>query len=219
MDGFQATAAVRRLPNGRGAVPIIAMTAHAMQGDRQRCLEAGMDDYISKPVDGQRLIELVERLGDRAEDGMPRQAPDVVATPSPRDVPAGETPAPQGDGTGVFSGAFNRDEALRRCLGEQSMFEEMVECFFCEAEPLIQQAQAALSRGSAADAGRAAHRLKGTVCYLGAAPAMAALQRLEQIGKSGDLNHAPEALQQLEVQIGLLSAELSLHRPASASPR
>ena len=65
MDGFTATAAIRKLENSRKArLPIIAMTAHALKGDREKCLAAGMDSYISKPIDGSEMIELVERLGN-----------------------------------------------------------------------------------------------------------------------------------------------------------
>jgi signal transduction histidine kinase/CheY-like chemotaxis protein len=62
MDGFQATAAIRSLENGNGRAPIIAMTAHAMKGDLERCLEAGMDAYLAKPINRRELIEVVERL-------------------------------------------------------------------------------------------------------------------------------------------------------------
>ena len=63
MDGFQATQAIRKLADPKKArLPIIAMTAHALKGDSDRCLDAGMDGYISKPVKGEELIELIERL-------------------------------------------------------------------------------------------------------------------------------------------------------------
>ena len=67
MDGLQATAAIRALP-GRERVPIIALTAHAMSGDRQRCLDAGMDHYLPKPLDIRKLLEVVEELARQGVD-------------------------------------------------------------------------------------------------------------------------------------------------------
>jgi CheY-like chemotaxis protein len=62
LDGFGATAAIRALP-GYGRIPIIALTAHAMEADRERCLAAGMDDYLAKPLDVNKLVEIVEAHG------------------------------------------------------------------------------------------------------------------------------------------------------------
>jgi CheY-like chemotaxis protein len=69
MDGFEATAEIRRIKDGRHqSVPIVAMTANAMTGDRERCMEAGMNNYIAKPIDARELIRLVEELGGRASE-------------------------------------------------------------------------------------------------------------------------------------------------------
>jgi CheY-like chemotaxis protein len=65
MDGFEATAAIRALP-GRDRIPIIALTAHTMVGDRERCLAAGMEEYLPKPLDLRKLIEVVERRAEVA---------------------------------------------------------------------------------------------------------------------------------------------------------
>ena len=69
MDGIQATAEIRKLPPPHGTVPIIAVTAHAMRGDRERYLEAGMDDYVSKPVDFGALFQVVQKVLDRHQKG------------------------------------------------------------------------------------------------------------------------------------------------------
>jgi CheY-like chemotaxis protein len=68
MDGFETTGAIRARERGTGMhLPIIAMTAHAMQGDRERCIAAGMDDYISKPLDIKELIELLGKFSEAAQ--------------------------------------------------------------------------------------------------------------------------------------------------------
>ena len=94
MDGFEATAAIRRLNGGRADVPIIAMTANAMEGDPQKCLAAGMDDYIAKPVDRRKLANAIGYWSARRSGGVeiaPPPEPEPVAPPIPVPEPA---PAP-----------------------------------------------------------------------------------------------------------------------------
>ncbi|MHB8899585.1 MAG: response regulator [Thermoguttaceae bacterium] len=202
MDGLAATAAIRRLDNAQKArVPIIAMTAHALKGDRERCLAAGMDAYLSKPIDGYEMIEMVERLTGTALG--------VEADPTPRPTePANaydRAPPP-------FTSVFDLDNAVKHCFGKYDLFQQMAESLFCEADPLLEQMQEALANGNATDMGNAAHRLKGTVSYLGAAPAVDATRRVEQMGRSGELAGAAGAIQQLAEQVEFLKDALSPHR-------
>ena len=201
MDGFQATAAIRKLEDATKArLPIVAMTAHALKGDAERCLAAGMDAYLSKPVNGHELIALVERLaepqtGDRISSLVART--EVHGTQPPSEV---ELPL------------FDFDEAVRKCYGNRELFQDMVESLFDEADPLLDQMREALARGNGATLAAVAHRLKGTVVYLAAGPAADATRRVEQIGKSGALTEAARALGDLARELVALRRALAPHR-------
>ena len=92
MDGFEATAAIRRLNGGRADVPIIAMTANAMEGDPQKCLAAGMDDYIAKPVDRRKLANAIGYWSARRSGGV-----EITPPPELEPVAAPDHPAPAPD--------------------------------------------------------------------------------------------------------------------------
>src|SRR5204863_8994944 len=90
LDGFEATALIRAHEKRAGGhIPIIAMTAHAMKGDRERCLQAGMDGYVSKPIQPQELVQALETLGTGAAGRRPG-GPAVVQMEAPRDTTVGE---------------------------------------------------------------------------------------------------------------------------------
>jgi CheY-like chemotaxis protein/HPt (histidine-containing phosphotransfer) domain-containing protein len=200
MDGFQATEAIRKLDDPEKArVPVIAMTAHALKGDQERCLAAGMDCYLSKPIKGEEMVEVVERM---AEDGACKlQIADCklqIEDPSPK----AQDPSP----------VFDLDEAVSKCFGKYELFQEMAGCLFCEADSLVEQMRAALSNGDRTELADTAHRLKGTVAYLGAPPALEATRRVEDIGRSGDLSAAPDALEKLAMELDRLKDALDGHR-------
>ena len=151
-------------------VPIVAMTAHAMKGDRERCLAAGMDGYLSKPVNAQEMIGLVEGLA--GELVPPRRR--AAAPPSLTDtsLPAAAV-------------VFNPDEAITRCFNSRDMVCEMIQCFFDEVDNLFPQMRAALAEGNLVEVGHLGHRMKGTVVYLGAtSPASRPARRaILQVGR------------------------------------
>ncbi len=207
MDGLEATAAIRKRENGENRVPIIAMTAHAMKGDRQRCLAAGMDGYLSKPVNAREMIGLVESLAGGA-------------------VPAAQLPAAVLDPAEAQScetlPVFNPEEALTRCFNSADMVREMIQSFQDEVTNLFPQMRAALEKGDLVEVGRLGHRIKGTIVYLGAQPAKQAAVRLEQFCRSsgGSPSEAAEAINAFEHECIALKAELAQHpladRPAAA---
>ena len=183
MNGLEATASIRKREGGGGRVPIIAMTAHAMRGDREQCLAAGMDGYLAKPINGDEMIVLVETLAARS--------PAVALAPEAM--------------------VFDPQLARSRCSGSQDMVREMIQCFFADADTLLPQMRLALEKGDLMEVGRLGHRMKGTVVYLGARLAEEAALGVEQLGGSnaGSSSEVEEAVNALQREYLALKAVLA----------
>jgi PAS domain S-box-containing protein len=229
MDGFQATAAIRKLKDPeKSHLPIIAMTAHALKGDAERCLAAGMDAYLSKPINWQEMIELVERLAEKGnietrESTIESRVPEVERAGPTTAPPATEKGKPKAGNLNSIGKSkkspldprpspltppFNLDEAVKKCFNNYGMFQEMVAYFYDEADPLQAEMRAAVEQSDGQRLYRAAHQLRNTVAYLGAASAAAATLRVEQLGRLGDLADAPAALAQLAQELRRLKQVL-----------
>jgi two-component system sensor histidine kinase/response regulator len=181
MDGFETAAAIRAQEQGtRTHLPIVALTAHAMKGDRERCLAAGMDGYVSKPL---RAAELFEAIASALPASVEPPAP-----PSP-DRPAGE-------------GDFDRNVALARVEGDEELLHKIIELFSDQAPRLLADIGVAYGRRDAKSLQRTAHKLRGSVDNFGATRAVAAAQRLEDMGRAGDFTHCRDAVAELERAIG-----------------
>ena len=179
MDGFQATAEIRRRESPRTRVPIIAMTADAMEGDRKRCLEAGMDDYVSKPVSLESLQEVLARW-------LPRADPTSVVV-EPTASEDGSDDEPILDPTVM---------AILRGLGEGTPGgpPALVSEFLEDAASNLDRVQDALERGELRTAAERAHALGGTAATFGARR-MGGLSRvLQRRSAEGDAARAREAL-------------------------
>ncbi|MHB8900274.1 MAG: response regulator [Thermoguttaceae bacterium] len=212
MDGLAATAAIRNLEDLKKArVPIIAMTAHALKGDRERCLEAGMDFYISKPISSRELIETVERLAGPAGSSEPAMSAPPAQSSCPAPVAAEDAKAKARLGAGSDTSVFDLDEALRMCFGQYEIVKEMIGCLLDEADSLLTSMRAAIDNAHGQALADAAHRLKGTIVYLGASRAAEATRQVEEIGRSGDFTDADKAIGQLEEAIDGLKAALAGH--------
>jgi PAS domain S-box-containing protein len=189
MGGFEATAAVRAREQSRGTrVPIVAMTAHAMKGDRERCLEAGMDAYVSKPLQPKELFTVVENLFKPPNSGAGRGSPD----PAP-----GEEEQPQGK-------PFDVAVALERTAGDRDLLRELAGVFCEGCPPMMADIRAALDQGDARKLMGAAHALKGAVGTFGAGTAFDIAYRLELMGRKGNLADAEAVYGSLRREIDRL---------------
>jgi PAS domain S-box-containing protein len=186
MDGLEATRHIRDPGSAvlRHGVPIIAMTAHAMQGDRERCIEAGMDDYVTKPISPQALAEAIDRWLPR--DGLD-PAPKAAAT-------ADAVPGPADEGETVF------DEAglVARVMGDLDLARIVAETFLDEAPGLIAAVRAGLSAGDAEAVRRDAHAIKGASANVGGDAMRLVAQAIERSADAGDLAAAAARLPDLE---------------------
>jgi two-component system sensor histidine kinase/response regulator len=181
-------------------VPIIAMTAHALKGDRDRCLAAGMDGYLSKPVQAQEMIAMLEQLAGEGDCKL-RIANCKLQI---------EEPGPKAQS---LIPVFDPEEAITRCFNSRDMAREMIQCFFDEVDILFPQMRAALEKGDLVEVGRLGHRMKGTVVYLGAEPAKHAALGVERFCKScgGTSAEAEDAVNALEHECAVLKAALTGH--------
>ena len=214
MDGFQATAIIReREKETGGHIPIIAMTAHAMSGYREKCLDAGMDDYLSKPVRANQLLEFLSRIAPRTIAPAPPQQPAAAAVAIGQ--PSFTVPH--------FHGAvFDGNEALHQCLENTDLLRRVVHSFVDGLPALKKEIADGLAAGDAAAVAKAAHTLKGAAGSIVAQRSSLAALAIEQAGKAGDLERAAEGwaslsaeLDQLEDAIAAFLAAL----PAAETPR
>jgi CheY-like chemotaxis protein len=193
MDGFTATRAIRQREESTSAhIPIIALTAHAMRGDRERCLAAGMDAYLSKPLQAHQLFEAIERLAlpatrDRVEgaDGSEREPAGVV---------------------------FDQQVALARVEGDQELLQEIVGLFLVETPVLQSVIRESIARQDGKALEQAAHSVKGAMSSFGAQAAHEAALKLEVMGREGDLTQAALACAELEREIAHLTQALAVYR-------
>jgi two-component system sensor histidine kinase/response regulator len=195
LNGLETTAAIRAKETGTPYhLPIIAMTAHAIKGDREICLQAGMDGYLSKPVRADEMFQTIEGLlGGRsssASAGFPGLA------------------KPQ---------AFDEAAFLSRMDGSYEVCVQIAETFFAECPKLMAALHVALYRKDAIELASLAHAMKGTISNFTDGAAFQSAVRIEQLAKEADLHRAGEAFKRLEGDVELLLQ--ALRSFASAVPK
>jgi two-component system sensor histidine kinase/response regulator len=188
MDGFEATQAIRDEEKTTGAhLTIVAMTAHAMKGDRDRCLAAGMDDYLTKPIRSAILFELLERYAANA-------APTAATKTAERE----EIPGTH---------AWDLDRALARVSGDRDLLVELIVIFETECPKLLGAIRSAVERGDASALEMNAHGLKGACSTFSAGPSTDRARELEMMGRNKQMDGSREMLGRLEKEIHSLLAE------------
>jgi len=199
MGGFEATARIREAEASTGRhVPIIAMTAHAMKGDRERCLEAGMDDYVTKPIDGEVLNAALEKwTRELALTGPPRK-PAAAASPA--------AIAPNAENGGAKPADLSRLQQLAE--GDKAIVERLINLFLDDATQHSKYLREAVETGDAKRVESEAHRIKGGASQVGAEALRGLAAELEGLGRNAKLDTANEILKAFEDEYSRVSGFL-----------
>lgn len=191
MDGFEATAAIRAEEQGSGRhLPIVALTAHALKGDRERCLAAGMDAYLSKPVQPRMLAQVLQEI--------------TVGAP-PTHAQQAKSNQPM---------VLDERDLLARVAGDRKLLREMASIFLAESPAMLSRVREAVGRGDPEQVRKAAHAFKGAAANLSARRAVEAALELENLARGPSLSGATAALARLENEAA--SVDHRLRRLVSA---
>jgi CheY-like chemotaxis protein/HPt (histidine-containing phosphotransfer) domain-containing protein len=211
VDGLEATRRIRAAERLTGEhIPIIAMTAQALQGDREKCLDAGMDDYLTKPVRARelqdRITQVLARLSGRKEPAvdepletrlMEKSSPTPRAESTPASPAEGAGPveptsselvptaASAGPGPDASQAWIDWAGALRQVDGDPGLLQTIASAFLAEAPPYLDSSEGAIHGGQGRLLQRAAHTIKGGFRLFGAGEAYDLAMRLEEAGRRG----------------------------------
>ena len=183
MDGFAATRAIRQMPGRCGRIPIIAVTAHAMKGDRERCLAAGMDSYVSKPVRKKELLDMIASVccGKRPEEQQRLPDPGL---------------------------AIDLSAALMNANDDPALLAELATVFLAESPKVLAALRDALSRQDAEEAYRAAHTIKGSVAVFGATRTAELAQTIQELANTRSLTGIEAYVEQLTAELARVEHDL-----------
>ena len=190
MSGLEATTAIRRHERGTGRhTPILALTASAMPGDREACMAAGMDGYVSKPLRPDELFSTIDHLCGMAGASEPGSEPAAPSAPPPPRT-------------------IDLDALLAGFGGNRRLVNEVVDVFLEDGPKMLERIKTAARAHDAVELASAAHALKGAAGLFSQGAAYESAKRLEHLAKAGDHGAADAACTDVEADVSLLMAEL-----------
>jgi CheY-like chemotaxis protein/HPt (histidine-containing phosphotransfer) domain-containing protein len=209
MDGYEAARRIRdrSSPVRRHDVPIVAMTANAFAGDRARCLEAGMNDYLTKPVSARGLAEAVERW--LPHDGERSSAGEAART-------SVQAPTLSAESGGAV---FDRTSLEQRLLGDEDLVRSIVNGFLSDIPAQLALLEQGLNAADADESIRLAHAIKGAAASVGGEALRQAAAEMERLGRAGQMDAMRQRLQPLKARMASLAAAMQATPAGEASGR
>ncbi len=204
LDGLAATRQIREREQAKGGrpIPIIAMTAHALKGDRERCLAAGMDEYISKPIRERQLLAAMRLvLGDELSESVSR----IISYDESEEHAA--------------EGVMDWNEALKTCGGDHALLRDIVEAFLEEEPRRVRELREAIDGSDFELLGRAAHTIKGSMRYFKAQSVLDRAHGLEQLSQEKTLDGVEEIFLLLRQELAKLHPILLDYVQGRGGPR
>ncbi len=200
LDGYEATTQLRKAEAGKRHTWVVAMTANTLEGDREKCMAAGMDDYVAKPVKTNDMLGALNRYV-QATGTQPAEE----KTP-PRPVPAAPRPEPAAIDPTTLASFREMDD------GEGRILDQLIAAFLDNTPKVLAEGQRALAQQAALQVARCAHSLKGSCSNFGAAGMRDACQRLEKQANTGNLSGAPEMLSDIQSEFERVRIALERER-------
>lgn len=195
MDGYEATKRIRLLEGAKGKTPVAAMTAHAMSGDREKCIESGMDDYLSKPISRSALVKVLDTWLPGREEGRARdenEARSVFAGSAP-EAAATRIEAPTAEEV-----VFDESHLLRLLSGDREMAGEVVAEFLEDTLHELAALAGALASGDIGSVKQHAHTIKGSAANVGGTVLRSVAFDVEKAARAGDMHGAAVFAAKLE---------------------